>query len=292
MSYEEITKNDKQNIFFQCVPFCIERSTLTSPDFVHIHNYHQLTVVTQGSATLVVNNTSCKVSAGSVYVISSYAPHFLEHTDNIEVINILFSLEDLMKYSLPLQQSEGFRSLFIFQASTSFYDRPNNVLMLDYEGIQKVLHLTDSMLKEINNPEPGQDIIIQSYFMILITYLSRTFDLSREPDQSSYSFYRLTEYINHNFSERFSMEDLTRLSLLNEKNLRRLFMKKYHCSPMQYINHLKLEKAKYYLISSEMNISEIASTCGFDDSNYFSRKFKQEFGVSPREFKQSIGGKQ
>ena len=40
MGYTEITRSDKQNISFQCVPFCIERNTLTSPDFVHIHNYH------------------------------------------------------------------------------------------------------------------------------------------------------------------------------------------------------------------------------------------------------------
>ena len=40
------------------------------------------------------------------------------------------------------------------------------------------------------------------------------------------------------------------------------------------MNHLRLERAKYYLITTDQNISEIAAACGFDDSNYFSRKFK------------------
>ena len=84
------------------------------------------------------------------------------------------------------------------------------------------------------------------------------------------------------------MNDLVKLSNLNERRLRNLFMQKYHCPPMQYINHIRLEKAKYYLITSDMNVSEIANSCGFDDSNYFSRKFKQEFGISPREFRRTL----
>lgn len=290
MSYIEITRNEKENIPFQCVPFCIEHSTVSDADPVHVHNYHQLSIVTKGSADLIVNNYSCKVQAGSVYVISSYAPHHLEQVDHIEVINILFSLDDLMKYAASLQQSEGFRSLFIFQASTSLHTRPNNILTLNFEGIQEVLHLADAMLKEANNSALGQDIVIQSYFMLLITYLSRSFDLDTESEQSAYAFYRLTEHINRNFAEQYTMSDLVKLSLLNEKHLRSLFMKKYHCSPMQYINRTKLEKARYYFITTDMNISEVAHACGFDDSNYFSRKFKQEFGVSPREFKQKVGG--
>ncbi|MCI8599298.1 MAG: helix-turn-helix transcriptional regulator [Lachnospiraceae bacterium] len=288
MNYREITKSDKQNITFQCTPFCIERNKLTSPDFMHIHNYHQLTVVTEGSATLVVNNFSYKVSAGSIYVISNFAPHYLEDTKHIEVINILFRLEDLLQCTPSLQQSEGFRSLFIFQASTSFYTRPNNILKLDYEGIQEVLRYTNAMLDELNNNEPGQDIIVQSYFLILITYLSRVFDLGEEPNQDAYAFYRLTDYLNQHYNENYTMNDLVKLSNLNERRLRNLFMQKYHCPPMQYINHIRLEKAKYYLITSDMNVSEIANSCGFDDSNYFSRKFKQEFGISPREFRRTL----
>lgn len=288
MKYLEITKTDKQNISFPCTPFCIERDRLTSADSVHVHNYHQLTIVTHGNANLIVNNFSCKVNAGSVYVVSNYAPHHLESANNLEVVNILFNLDDLMQHAGSLQQNEGFRSLFVFQASTSLYERPSNILKLSYEGIQEILHLIDMMLEELNKDAPGQDIVIQSYFMILITYLSRQFDVKDERNQDPYAFYLLIEHINQNFSQNYTLSDLTRISSLNERLLRSMFMKKYHCSPMQYITHVKMEKAKYYLITSDMNITEIADACGYDDSNYFSRKFKQEFGVSPRDFKKTL----
>ena len=288
MKYLEITKTDKQNISFPCTPFCIERDRLTSADSVHVHNYHQLTIVTHGNANLIVNNFSCKVNAGSVYVVSNYAPHHLESANNLEVVNILFNLDDLMQHAGSLQQNEGFRSLFVIQASTSLYERPSNILKLSYEGIQEILHLIDMMLEELNKDAPGQDIVIQSYFMILITYLSRQFDVKDERNQDPYAFYLLIEHINQNFSQNYTLSDLTRISSLNERLLRSMFMKKYHCSPMQYITHVKMEKAKYYLITSDMNITEIADACGYDDSNYFSRKFKQEFGVSPRDFKKTL----
>ncbi len=221
-------------------------------------------------------------------MISNYAPHYLESANNVEVVNILFNLDDLMQYATSLLQNEGFRSLFVFQASTSLYERPSNILKLNYEGIQEILHLTDTMLKEMNMNAPGQDIVIQSYFMILITYLSRQFDLKDEHSQDSYAFYLLIEHINQNFSQNYTLSDLTKISSLNERLLRSMFMKKYHCSPMQYVTHIKLEKAKYYLITSDMNITEVADACGYDDSNYFSRKFKQKFGLSPREFKKTL----
>ena len=55
-------------------------------------------------------------------------------------------------------------------------------------------------------------------------------------------------------------------------------------SPSIYINRIKVARAKSLLDSdTEMNISEIAYKCGFEDPNYFSRIFKQCTGISPSE---------
>ena len=288
VSYKEISRSDKENVELSCVPFCIERREIINPDPIHIHSFHQLTIITRGSAILEVNNFSCRVSARNVFVIGSYAPHCLKETENLEIIHILFQLEDLMKYTQSLHNSEGFRSLFMFQVSTFLNNRPSNILRLGYHNIQKVMQLADELIQEANDAEPGKEIVIQSYFMILVTYLSRYFDLEDELERDTYEFYCLIEHIKKNLTENYSLQELTKLTTLSEKQIRKYFTQKYHCSPIQYLNHLRLERAKYYLITTDQNISEIAAACGFDDSNYFSRKFKQEYGVSPREFKRHM----
>lgn len=52
-----------------------------------------------------------------------------------------------------------------------------------------------------------------------------------------------------------------------------------------YINLIRVEQAKNYLVNSQYNITDIASKVGFNDPNYFSRIFKYITGESPTEYK-------
>jgi AraC-like DNA-binding protein len=52
-----------------------------------------------------------------------------------------------------------------------------------------------------------------------------------------------------------------------------------------FIRGIRLSAAKNLLENSEFNISEIAYQCGFNEPAWFSRSFKEEFGVSPSAFR-------
>ncbi|MFK7932158.1 MAG: ATP-binding protein [Saprospiraceae bacterium] len=56
-------------------------------------------------------------------------------------------------------------------------------------------------------------------------------------------------------------------------------------SPSQFIRTFRLKKAKILLEDSKLNINEISWKTGFSSNSHFSKLFKEEFGVSPREFK-------
>jgi AraC-like DNA-binding protein len=53
----------------------------------------------------------------------------------------------------------------------------------------------------------------------------------------------------------------------------------------EYVNELRVEKAKILLRDTDLNITEIANSVGFNDLNYFSRVFKRGAEVSPRKFR-------
>ena len=57
-------------------------------------------------------------------------------------------------------------------------------------------------------------------------------------------------------------------------------------STISYVLHIKLNKAKKMLSSSEISITDVSDACGFYDASYFSRVFKKEFGISPSHFQQ------
>lgn len=56
-------------------------------------------------------------------------------------------------------------------------------------------------------------------------------------------------------------------------------------TPTQYINSVRLEKAITCLVESDLTITEVALKSGFDSINYFSRLFKIQYNMTPREFR-------
>ncbi len=62
-----------------------------------------------------------------------------------------------------------------------------------------------------------------------------------------------------------------------------------NCSPMAYLNALRIERAKMLIDSrADLPMTEIASLCGFDTSQYFSYRFRSETGLSPRRYRAAV----
>ena len=54
------------------------------------------------------------------------------------------------------------------------------------------------------------------------------------------------------------------------------------------VTELKMEKAAHLLRETDMSIKEITNATGYNDQNYFSKLFKQKFGVSPTEYREAL----
>ncbi len=61
-------------------------------------------------------------------------------------------------------------------------------------------------------------------------------------------------------------------------------------STISYVLQIKLSKAKKMLTESNVTVADVSDACGFYDSNYFSRVFKKEFGVTPSQFQKMDAG--
>ena len=75
---------------------------------------------------------------------------------------------------------------------------------------------------------------------------------------------------------------------ISASHFRRVFKDDMSCTFNQYVTRLKCDKAKEMLADSKNNVTDIAFDLGFSDSNYFSRVFKKETGISPRDYKNGL----
>ncbi len=287
VSYTLIDKELKKNISLNCIPFCIEKSMPTEAikDKLHIHDFHQLSICTAGTAKLVINDHAHEINPGSVYVISSYTPHYLKDPQELETTNILFYLDDLLHEAGSLKDHRGFQLLFVLQTSSAFNHKSSNILNLDYKGMLYVNHILKMLLDEVIDIKPGSQNLVQAYFMILIVFFTRQYETDNKINKTGERLFKIISYLDENYQQPITIAELIAIAGITERQLRHIFSEQYGCSPLQYITTLRMKHACYLLKMSDLNISEIAQNVGFDDSNYFSRKFKQEVGVSPKSYR-------
>jgi AraC family transcriptional regulator, transcriptional activator for feuABC-ybbA operon len=96
------------------------------------------------------------------------------------------------------------------------------------------------------------------------------------------------EYIEKKFMNTIRIEELCQCVNLNESNMIKLFKNNLGRTPVDYINQVRINKAKELLLHTNGTIKEIAFQTGFSDEFYFSRVFKKMEGKSPRGFRQQL----
>lgn len=93
------------------------------------------------------------------------------------------------------------------------------------------------------------------------------------------------DYLTKNINTILSLEDIASKVNLSPSHFSYLFKKKTGFSPIEYFNHLKIQKACQYLLFTKLRIKEISQELGIEDQYYFSRMFTKIMGTSPNEYR-------
>lgn len=106
-------------------------------------------------------------------------------------------------------------------------------------------------------------------------------DSSTKPDE----LFEVLYYIHGHLSENLTVEKLAETAGFNPSYFSRYFKRYMGVSPIRYINEHKMNFAKHFISTTDKPLKEIAAMLGFPDQFAFSKKFKDNFGVSPSEFR-------
>lgn len=95
-------------------------------------------------------------------------------------------------------------------------------------------------------------------------------------------------YIENHMDKDISVEELCHIFSVSRSSLQSMFRDDLNLTPKQYIADVKMKRAKLLLQEHRYTISEIAYQLGYHSLYYFSRKFKNHFGMSPSEYIKSL----
>jgi AraC-like DNA-binding protein len=94
------------------------------------------------------------------------------------------------------------------------------------------------------------------------------------------------EYINNHFQNSdLSIETVSKETGVSPRKITHYIQNHFTCNFKTYINRLRINESKRFLIETELNIGEIAFKVGFNSQSHFNRVFKAEMMVSPTEFR-------
>ncbi len=138
----------------------------------------------------------------------------------------------------------------------------------------------------------GGNLLIDSLKMALGIHLLRNY-CTTLPKLSSYAnglsaakLKLVTDYINAHLDLDLKLTELSAIAQISPYHFLRLFKKSLGVTPHQYILQQRIDRAKYLLQSSSLDISEIALRVGFCDSSHLTRCFKSILGKTPSQWRQ------
>lgn len=93
------------------------------------------------------------------------------------------------------------------------------------------------------------------------------------------------EYMNKNYMEDITLDDLAQLVGLSTAYFSKLFKSVEGVNYIDYLTQIRIDKSKKLLINTNMSIKSIASTVGYIDEKYFRKLFKKTVGIKPSEYR-------
>ncbi|NSL86390.1 GlxA family transcriptional regulator [Chitinophaga solisilvae] len=106
-----------------------------------------------------------------------------------------------------------------------------------------------------------------------------------QKDHEDLSIKQAQEYIEQNFTERITVDQLASMFSLGRRNLERRFKKATSNTVVEYIQRVKIEAAKMSLESSRENVNEVMYNVGYTDPKAFRITFKRITGLSPVQYR-------
>jgi AraC family transcriptional regulator len=161
-----------------------------------------------------------------------------------------------------------------------------------FESTPRLLAALREFMSEFEERAPGYQNLLDAAGL-KITHLVIRQILAVEKQDEKVDFRMAAndavEFMHTHLDEKLTLTDLARISRLSPSQFTRVFKQELGVPPIEYLQELRLLRARRLLRDSDRTITEVAMSCGFNSSSYFSRCFQNRFGVSASSFRKSLG---
>lgn len=122
---------------------------------------------------------------------------------------------------------------------------------------------------------------------LLASHLPAPAAPSEREQRSDQRVKTMLQFIQEHFGEPITMGDIAHSAGVSERECLRCFRQVIGVPPVHYLRQLRVQRAAHLLRHSKETVTAIALACGFDDPAYFTRVFREQMGLTPREYRKN-----
>ncbi len=246
---------------------------------IHWHDRMEILRVLKGRVIINCGNNIITAEKDDIVIINCKQAHFAR-TDNVGVSYavIMFELSRFL-------DNEFFGDKYIKQLLFKRIKIKN--LIKD----KKLLEILDSVI--IYGKIRGQlcAMIIEGKILELLALLLKEHIYTDESYQNSDAkFIKVLDYVDEHFAEDLQVPELVQRFSYDKSYFCRKFKSQTGVTCVAYIKALWMEAAGALLKKNKDSVSVVAEKCGYSDENYFSRCFKDMYGVTPAQWRRQQEG--
>lgn len=255
--------------------FRIDKIDCISPVPRHRHGCYELFFIAKGEGTFYIDCQTYKVQENSFFLVTPERIHGWESTQNLD------------GYLIKFQSSIFTDQTFVDFLSIFHFDTVNVSAseFAVFEAILKNLHA------EYKTTKSFQECTISNLLQILLIYVKRAVPAQPTTHIHNTLFNSLNDLMQANHYQITPVTYYAKKLKTSVKALNQVVREitGFHCS--EFIRTKTIQEAKRLLKYHTMSCNEIADYLGFIDPAYFSRFFKREVGVSPKNFRNEVEAK-
>ncbi|WP_206327444.1 AraC family transcriptional regulator [Streptomyces sp. S3(2020)] len=258
---------------------------------VHTHSFVEIMFVVGGEGTQISQLGSHRLSVGDVMVLRPGAWHGMEDCKDLEVVNCCFGAE-LLRHELAWTRHDPLLGYLLWDGPYAPGQQGILGLHLESEALGDcVMHL-DSIEALQTAPSSRYHADKIGRIAVVLGQLARAADTARDDGRrpsgpthpAVIEAIRLLEtHVAHQWTIGELADDLH----LAPNYLIRLFKTATGLPPMAYLAHHRAECAAVLLARTDKPIAQIGAAVGWPDQNYFARRFKSLYGLSPGNYRKS-----
>ena len=256
---------------------------------VHTHSFIEIVFVISGDGVHLAQHGRSALAVGDVMILRPGAWHAFEDCHDLQVINCCFDVE-LLHRELAWTREDPLLSQLLWDCPYAPGQGGMLAFHLDQVDLADcVVHL-DALedLRTVPLSQHRADIV--GRLSLILGHLARGADqvsghLSGSPQPTHPAVVQAIRLFEAQIAHDWTLAELAQQLHLAPNYLGRLFKSATGLPPMAYLAHRRMETAAVLLGRTDRPVAQVSEAVGCADQNYFARRFKAHYGLSPSTYR-------